>query len=88
MEEKNTYTPSEIETMTSVHSTVASALNRLEEEMTEAKRIWTEKGKEDEWERMWGLGFRRRYEDAIAQLREAYEHYIPEDMRETFPFPN
>jgi hypothetical protein len=48
-------------------------LEDLESEMLETKRIWYENGKQEEWDKMWGLTGRHRYENARKKLKKASE---------------
>ncbi len=48
-------------------------LQRLEEEMLEAKRVWYENGRQDEWDKMYGITLKHRYEKARAKLKEVFE---------------
>ncbi len=48
-------------------------LANLENEMLEAKRIWYKNGRQEEWDKMWGITLRHRYEDSRKRLKEAFE---------------
>jgi len=51
----------------------SKVLNGLEREMLEAKRIWYENGKQEEWDQMWGHIGKHRYDEARKGLTNLME---------------
>ena len=59
-----------------VNLAISNVLKTLEDEMIEAKRIWYSHGKQEEWDKMWGITGRHRYEGVREALIKIYQREI------------
>ena len=82
MDDKPVYTPEEVTRMMSAHLLLVGAFARLEDSVEEARTFLTERGKLDQFNRSWGHTLHNRFDEAVDDLRTAYEAEVPAGIRE------